>query len=257
MKKHQRKLRANNSGQLLIVAALAIAILISSTTIYVYELSKEVNSEDYSSISNFILALKQSTRNAMISSLANVSNGGEKNVLATNLNGLSQVFRSINNLGICQLAYTPLSNSNYDSGTWLSWNKSDVGVSSAYANFTLEVYGMTMNMTLNYAINVTSAITVNGYYTNLVGNEKLVNLTCNVYNEGKPALAKNMAFFYEELGSWLPVDSSDNLYIMDYGNGTYRASFTVETPLNAVQVSAHFYDLRDIFVQANTTCYEA
>jgi hypothetical protein len=256
MKKHQ-KFRANSSGQLLIVAALAIAILISSTTIYVYELSKEVTSEDYSSISNFVLALKQTTRNAVISSLANVSNGGEKNVLTVNLNGLSQVFRSINNLGICQLTFTLLSDSNYDSGTWLSWNTSDVGVSSAYANFTLEVYGMATNMTLNYAVNVTSAITVSGYYTNLGGNEKLVNLTCNVYGEGKPALAKNMSFFYEELGTWLPVDSSDNLSITDYGNGTYLASFTVSTSSNAVQVSTHVYDLREVFVQANTTCYEA
>jgi hypothetical protein len=256
MKKRQRKFRANSSGQLLIVAALAIAILISSTTIYVYELSKETNSEDYSAISNFVLALKQSTRNAMISSLANVSNGGEKNVLAANLNRLSHVFRSINNLGICQLAFTPLSDSNYDSGTWLSWNISDMGVSSAYANFTLEVYGMAMNITLNYAVNVTTAITLNGYYTKLSGNEKLVNLTCNVYNEGKPALAKNMTFFYERLGSWLPVDPSSNLSIMDYGNGTYRVSFTISTPSNAVHVSAHIYDLRDIFVQANTTCYE-
>jgi len=256
MNKCQRRFRANNSGQLLIVAALAIAILISSTTMYVYELGKETNSQDYSSIDSFILALKQCTRNAMVSSLANVSNGGEKNVLAANLNGLSQVFRSINNLGLCQLSFTPLSDSNYDVGTWLSWNISDVGVSSACANFTLEVYGMAMNVTLNYAVNVTSTITINGYYTKLGGDEKLVYLTCNVYNEGKPALAKNMTFFYEKLGSWLPVNSSNDLSVADYGNGTYHISFIVSTPSNALQVSAHIYDVRDIFVQANTTCYE-
>jgi hypothetical protein len=257
MKKRQRKLRANSSGQLLVVAALAIAILISSTTIYVYELSKEVNSEDYSPISDFVLSLKQSTRNAMISSIANVSNGGEKNVLAVNLDRLSGVCRSINSLGICQLTFTPLNNSNYDSGTRLAWNTSDIGISSAYANFTLEVYGMSMNTTLDYAVNVTSTITINGYYTRLSGDEKLVNLTCNLYNEGKHALAKNMTFFYEELASWLPVDSSHNLSITDYGNGTYCISFTVITPSDTVQVSAHIYDLRDIFVQANTTCHEA
>jgi hypothetical protein len=256
MKKRQRKRRANSSGQLLIVAALAIAILISSTTIYVYELSKETNNSDASSIGSFVLALKQSTRNAMASSLANVSNGGEKSVLVTNLNRLSQVFRNINNLGICRLDFTPLSDSNYDSGTWLSWNTSDMGVSSAYANFTLEYYDSAMNVTLDYAVNVTTAVTISGYYTKLGGDEKLVNLTCNVYNEGKSSLAKNMTLFYERLGSWLPVDSSNSLFIMDYGNGTYHISFTVATPSNAVQVSVHIYDLRDIFVQANTACYE-
>jgi hypothetical protein len=256
MKKRQRKFRANGSGQLLLVAALAIAILISSTTIYVYELSKETNNSDTPSIGSFVLALKQSTRNAMISSLVNVSNGGEKSVLVANLNRLSQVFRNIDNLGICQLGSTPLSNSNYDSGTWLSWNISDMGVSSAYANFTFEYYDSAMNVTLDYAVNVTTAVTISGYYTKLSGNEKLVNLTCNVYNEGKSALAKNMTFLYERLGSWLPVDPLNSLSIMDYGNGTYHISFTVATPSNDVQVSVHIYDLRDILVQANTTCYE-
>jgi hypothetical protein len=257
MKKGQRKLRANSSGQLLIVAALAIAILISSTTIYVYELNVETNYADYSPISNFVFALKQSTKNAVISSLANVSNGGEKNIFVANLNRLSQVFRSLNNLGICQLTFSALNDSNYDSGIWLSWDISNMGVSSAYADFTLEAYGMAMNTTLNYAVNVTSAITVNGYYTDLGLNEKLVNLTCNIYNEGKPALAKNMTFFYEELGSWMPVGSSNNCSITDYGNGTYNISFIVETASSDVQVSTHLYDSRHIFVQANTTCYES
>lgn len=257
MKKHMKNLRANSSGQLLLVAALAIAILISSTTIYVYELSKETNSTYTSPISNSILALKQSTRNTMISSLANASNGGEKTVLAANLNRLSQVFRSLNHFGICDLASTSLNDSNYDSGIWLSWDTSDVGVSSAYADFTLKVYDIAANVTLNYAVNITTAVTIDGYSTRIGGNEKMVNLTCNIYNEGEPALTKNMTLFYERLGSWVSVDSSNNLSIMDYGNGTYRIVFTVNTSLNAVQVSAHIRDLRDIFVQANTTCYES
>jgi hypothetical protein len=256
MKKRQQTFRANNSGQLLIVAALAIAILISSTTIYIYELGNETNNEDHSSISDFVLALKQGTRNAMISSLANVSNGGEKTVLTANLNRLSQVFGSINSLGICQLTFTPLNDSGYDSGTWLSWNISDMGVSSVYADFTLGVFGMAMNATLSYAVNVTSTIAINGYYTRLSGDEKLVNLTYNVYNEGTPALAKSVTFFYEAFGSWLPVAPLDYLSTVDYGNGTYRISFTVATPSSAVQVSAHVHDSRDILVQANTTCYE-
>jgi hypothetical protein len=256
MKKRQKSFRGNNSGQLLIVAALAIAILISSTTIYVYELSKETDTEDYSSMTDFVLALKQTTRNAMISSLANVSNGGEKTVLVANLNRLSEAFRSMNNLGICQLTFSPINDSDYDSGTWLSWNTSDVGVSSAYTSFTFEVFGMTMNATLNYDVNVTSAVTISGYYIGLNGTEKLVNLVYNVYNEGKPALAQNVTFFYEVLGSWLSVDPSDYASTLDCGNGTYRISFTVSTPSTTVQVSAHVYDLRDIFVQANTTCYE-
>ncbi len=254
MREGRRKFRKNSSGQLLIVAALAIAIIISSTTIYVYELSKETNSTYASSISNFILALKQNTRNTVIGSLANISNGGEKTVLTANLNELSQVFRSLNHFEICQLDFTVFNGSNYDSGIWLSWNTSDLGVSSAYANFTLKVYSTTANVTTSYAVNITTTVTINGNYTELVGDEKLVNLTCKMYNEGEPALAKNISLFYEKLGSWIPVDSSNNLSIKDYGNGTYAISFTVDVPSEQVLVSAHVYDLRDIFVRANTTC---
>jgi hypothetical protein len=257
MKKWGKKSKANSSGQLLIVAALAIALLISSTTIYVYEISEETNSPDTPSISDFTLASKQSTRNAVISSLANVSNGGEKTVLTTNLNSLSQALRNTNQFGICQLAFTPQNDSSYDEGVWLSWNTSDVGVSSAYVNFTLNVYGVTAKVTANYPINITTAIAVNGSYTTLEDGEKLVNLTCKMYNEGEPALAKNMTLFYENLGNWTIVDASNNLSIVEYGNGTYSIAFTVETSSDSVSVSVRVHDLRDIFVQANTTCYTA
>ncbi len=255
MRRCERRFRENCSGQLLVVAALAIALLISSTTIYVYELSREITSPDAPSISNFILALKQSTRNTMLSSLANVSNGGEKTVLTANLNELSQVFRSLNNFGIVHLDFTALNDSTYDSGTWLSWDTSDLGVSSAYANFTLSVYGVTETIAIDYAINITTTLIVNGSYVLLEGETKLVNLTCKIYNEDEPTLAKNITLFYENLGNWTQVDASNNITISDYGDGTYLISFTVTTSSDPVQVSVHTHDLRDIFVKANTTCY--
>ena len=256
MKKCNRKFRANSSGQLLIVAALMIAIIISSTTIYVYEISKETNSRDNCSISDVALALKQATKNAMMSSLVNVSKGGDKAVLEGNLNDLSQAFRNLHQPGMCHLSFTVFNDSRYDSGVYLSWGTNGSGVSSAYANLTLKLNGMTANIVVDYALNITTTIAINGSYTKLDGEEKLVNLTCRVFNEEEPTLAKNITLFYENLGSWIPVNSSNNLSMIDYGNGTYLLSFTVSTSSD-VQVSAHVYDLRDIFVQANATCTEA
>lgn len=256
MKAHQKRFTANRSGQLLIIAALAIAILISSTTIYVYEVSKGTSSEDYSRISNFVLATKQGTRNTVTSSLVSVSEGGESTVLAANLNKFSQALQSLSYFGTCHLAFTPSTNSSYDKGIKLSWNTSDVGISSAYANFTLNIHSIAENLTLDYDVNITTAITINGYYTRLAGDEKQVNLTCSVYNEGELALAKNFTFLYENLGSWILIDSSSSLSITDYGNGTYSIAFTVSVPSNSVQVSAYVHDLRNIFVRANTTCNE-
>jgi hypothetical protein len=163
----------------------------------------------------------------------------------------------LHQFGVCQLDYTVLNDSTYDSGVWLSWNASGLGVSSAYANFTLKVNGMGTNLTEGYTLNITTSVTISGYYTELVGSEKMVNLTCRVYNGGENALARNMSLSYENLGSWIPIDSSNNLSILDYGNGTYAISFTVRTSSDRVQVSVGVYDARGIFVRANTTCYNS
>jgi hypothetical protein len=257
MRKFRKKSEANSSGQLLIIAALAIAILISATTVYVYELGNETDGIDTESLSDFILALKQSARNTMIGSLANISRGGEKAVLAANLDKLSRVIRSLHQFGICQLDYAVLNDSKYDSGVWLSWNASGFGVSGAYANFTLKVNGMGTNLTLVYSLNMTTSVVISGYCIQLAGNEVMVNLTCRVYGDGDNALAKNISLSYENLGSWIPINSSNNLAMIDYGNGTYAISFTVDASVDRVQVSADIYDARHIFVRANTTCYNS
>ena len=256
MKRCKRKLGANSSGQLLVVAALAIAIIISSTTIYVYELSKETNSRDSRSITDFIFALKQATRNAMISSLANVSKGGERAILEDNLNNLSQVFMNLHQFGMCYLSFMVFNDSRYDSGICLSWNTNNSGASSAYTNFTLKLDHMMTDIVVDYAVNVTTTVVISGSYTKLEGEEKLVNLTCQVSDKEEPTLAKKITLFYEDLGSWIPINSSNNLSVADYGNGTYLLSFTIST-LSDVQVSAHVHDVREIFVQANATCTEA
>jgi hypothetical protein len=256
MKSNREKSKANTSGQLLIIAALTMAILISGTTVYVYELDSQTSVVENESLGNFVLALKQASRNTMISSLANASNSGEKTVLTTNLKKLSEVVRSLNNFGLTQLNFSALNNSLYDSGLWLSWNTSDFGVSSAYANFTLSIDGMGTNMTAGYAFNITTMVALDGYFTRLAGDDKQVNLTCRIYNEGKGALAKELNISYERLGSWIAANLSNNLSIMDYGNGTYTISFTANIPSSNVQVSIHAQDLRSIFVQANTTCHE-
>jgi hypothetical protein len=255
MKGLKKLVGAKSSGQLLIVAALAIATLIATTTAYVYEVSREKPSAAQVNLTaDFILAIKQGSRNAIISALANASTGGEKGVLTLNLDRLVQAYKSINAYGLYHLSYTVLNDSRYFEGLWLSWENTDgLGISSAYANFTLTFYGLTEKATLNYAINITTTVALEGYYA-LNGSEKIVTLTCHVFNEYKPAKAKNITVYYEKDGNWVPANSSNNLSILDYDNGTYTISFTIITDSDVVQVSAHVYDSRGIFVKANVTC---
>lgn len=88
---------------------------------------------------------------------------------------------------MCYLSFTLINDSRHDSGVYLSWNTNGSGVSTAYANFTLKVQSMAANLAIDYAVNITTTIAINGSYTTLEGEEKLVNLTCRVFNEEKPA----------------------------------------------------------------------
>lgn len=236
-------LRANRSGQLLIVAALAIALLISSTTIYVYELSKETSDTESSTLNDFILSITQSTRNTMVSSLANASNGGDKAVLPQNLNRFSSAIRSLNQFGVCNLTFSLFDDSVYDSGIWLSWNASSVAVSSVYADFSLDVASFASEATAQYSVNVTTSLIGNCSYA-LEGVNKHVSLIFTLYNDGEPALAKNVALFYGSSGNWTQISGST----VNYGNGTYFISLDV--PSGAIQIFASVCDLREVFVQA-------
>ncbi len=249
-----KELRTSSSGQLFLVAALAVAILISSTTIYVYRLSSVVSSSTSQSMTDLLFALKGSTLNTIIGSLANASGGGEVTVLTQNLQSLSLLLRNYSQPEVCHLSFSVSNESQYDSGVLLSWEANGRGVSSAYADFTLQISGA-VDINDEYSLNITTQTVVEGSYARLDDEKQLVFVTCNLSNEGRPALAQNMSLYYLSSGGWLPVNASHNLSMVDRGIGTYVFSFVVDA-LPRIQVSVHSYDMRAIFVEANATCRE-
>ena len=77
---------------------------------------------------------------------------------------------------------------------------------------------------MEYNVNVTTEANLSGNYFQLNSSFTQVNLTVNVLNEGKPALAQNFTFYFENAtDGWVQVDSPS---ITDFGNGTYSVSFT-------------------------------
>jgi hypothetical protein len=246
-----------NSGQGLIIASLVVTLLLLSTAVYVSEIEKNVALYD-SRVDPAFSAYKLGARNTLISALANISNGGSTDVLVADLNQFKSVVGSHSFDAIVNMDFTPLNMTPYQEGIWISWDSSGRGISSAYVNLALNSSGTSASCYSEYAINVTSEIDVNGYYTLLTGSLKQVNLTCNILNEGKPALAQNFTVYYEQDGSlspeeWIQVASPS---IADYGNGTYSISFTANTtnPDDPMLVSVHSHDLRHIFIKANVTC---
>jgi hypothetical protein len=250
-----------NSGQTLIITALVIALLILSIVYGVFEAGRRSETLSANTLNMPILAAKLGLRNTVTGSLVNVSNGGEDEILSTNLSEYASIVGNQSFFGKCTVLFTVYDASPYQSGMWISWGSDGTGVSSAYANFTLVFTRTESELQVEHVINITTALNVEGTYTNLEGTLKQVNVTCRIFNEGEPALANNIILYYDHDGDlethdWIAADSPS---ITDYGNGTYTASFTAETQTSddPMLVSAQVHDLRENFVLANATCTEA
>ena len=243
--------RRNCSGQVLIVSALLVAILLLSTALYVIEVGKQVPIA--STETDVFFDYQQTVRNTLISALANVTDNGSSSILGTDLAELNTAILSSSYQALLTMEYTLLNSSNYQNGLWVSWGTHGLGVSSAYASFRFESSIPSASSNIEYAVNVTSTVKINGDYHQIDYTTKQVNLTVNMLNEGKAALAHNFIFSYQNIADWVPADSPS---IASFGNGTYTASFNAKTTTlnDPLVVSLRCQDARGIFVGANLTC---
>ncbi|MCJ7721562.1 hypothetical protein MUO98_04060 [Candidatus Bathyarchaeota archaeon] len=211
-------------------------------------------------LNSHVFATKLGLKNTVTNSLVNVSVGGTNETLTANLNTYVNFVGAQSYFGKCVTLFTVLDASPYQSGIWLSWGSDGTGVSSAYANYTLIFTKTESDVQLEHTTNITTRLNIQGTYSKLEGTLKQVNITCRIFNENEPALAQNITLFYEHDGDpsaqeWIAAPSPS---ITDYGNGTYKISFTAETQTITAPllVSAQVYDLRGVFVLANFTCTE-
>jgi len=238
------------------VGVLVIALLLLSTVIYVYDLGKAIEEEKQNSFSDFILAVKLGSKHVIVGSLTNVSQGGPNQTLEINLKRWSSFVGGLYQSGKCILNFTLRETAPYSSGIWIFWGTNGLGVSGAYVNFSLQLLDRGTDVNLKYAINITTTLLIQGTYKEMQGNSKQVNVTCNLLNEGSPALAENLTPYYKNLDDWLTPGPQNNYTITDYGNGTYFMSFVADISSTTVEVSVHASDQREISVQANATCTE-
>lgn len=230
-----------------------IATLLLSTAIYVIETEKEVPTASTGE-ENVFTAYQQSAKNTMISALSNVTNGGDTSVLTSDLNELNTAITSHSYQAMVQMDFTLLDTLPYQNGIWISWGTDGQGISSAYADCTFNSSAPSTTSNLEYAVNVTSEVDLSGSYQQLNNTTKQANLTVYLLNEGKPALAQNFTFCYQnDTAGWVTVESPN---INDLGTGTYAVSFIAETdqPTGPLSVSVLSQDQRGIFVGANLTC---
>jgi len=253
----RRSLKHNKSGQVIIITALLVALLLLSTSIYVIETEKEVPQAGTNE-NTVLSAYKQSTINTVISALANATNGGGSIVLTNDLNELKSTISSSSYQAIVQMDYNTLDEAPYQNGIWISWGTAGQGISSACVNLAFKSLGFSTTSNVEYNVNITTAAHLSGKCFQPKSNLTQVTLTVNVFNEGTPALAQNLTFYFECNPSWITPNwvKVNAPSITDFGNGTYLVSFTTEpNPLNdPVLVSMLCQDQRGIFVETNVTC---
>jgi len=244
-----RSLRSNRSGQVLIIAALAVALLISSTIVYTYQTSRVTSISQPFAVQDFVRNIKLSARNLMIGCLVNLTGGGDTETLETNLNRWSSFVKSHYYLGKCVLNFELCNNEPYSNGLWQSWNEDGFGVSSIKADFTLNLTDSQSEVIVAFPVNITSSVVSSGIYYSNPAFWQDVNMTINLYNEGESALAEDLAVYYQHTSGWRNAEQLSGYSLIDYGNGTYRVFFTVSR-FWTHQLSIRIFDQRNIYVQS-------
>jgi hypothetical protein len=247
----RRNFRQNRSGQVIVVTALLVAIVLLSTAVYVVKTEKSVPSA--ATQTDVYPAYEESLRNTLISVLANITGGGNPAVLSTDLSKLQSAFSAHSYQAILQMDYSPLEVNPYLGGFWISSGTNGQGVSSVCVDFAFSSAGLSQTSSMAYNANITSQIAVAGSYQQVNDSQKEITLTISVLNEGSPALAQNFLLQYQVGTDWVAVGST---IINDHGDGTYSISFNAETGQigDPVVVSVLCEDQRGIFVGASLTC---
>ncbi len=249
-----RSFRRNCRGQVLILAALAIALIISSTMVYVFQLAQATGSSRTFSSEDYFRIVQLGSRNLVIGSLAEISHGGSTEALETNLERWRSFVEDQYYLGECHLSFALYETPPYASGVRIFWGADGFGVTSAKVDFSMNLTDESAEVSLSYSVNVTTSLSISGMIIDpyLPGLQK-VQMTIYVYNEGEYALANNFTVYYYSGGIWNDAGLLPSYILEDYGDGKYVASFDMGLQ-SQVDISVQCYDLRDIFVSANATC---
>jgi len=243
-------------GQVLIVAAFAISILLLSANVYIYRNSRIDASPAYGTLIDYAQHIRLGSIHAVTASLVNVSNGGASSNLGDNLDRWEAFTRGDYRFGICDLNATLGSQVPYSDGIWLDWGVSGVGVSSAYIDSTLNISGRGAEVDWAFPVNRTTEMRVSGSYAVIIGDQKDVAVTMSMLNEGSPALAQSYILEYVDAGLWNDASLEGDYTAMDYGNGTYRFTFSANIPGAQVDIRMQVIDVRGVFVQAQEALSE-
>jgi hypothetical protein len=247
-----RSFRSNCRGQVIVVTALLVAVILLTTAMYVIETQKNtptVQSDDGVLIDSY----QSSVRSTAVSALVNFSSGGDRGVLDYDLAQLRSIILAHSYGAQLSMTYGLLGSGGYIDGMRVWWGAQGEGVSSAYVTVTCESSSSRGSSQATYVVNVTDSIHIAGSYLQSNDTQKTVNLTVHLYNEAGGALADSFKITYLNASSPVTPQSPS---IISNGDGTYTITFNADTGLTGelLDVSVVCLDTRGISVGASVTC---
>jgi hypothetical protein len=244
--------RRDNKGQVIVITALLIALIILSTVVYVTAILKQaptVEANQYDVYPQYY----QSLRNTIISALANITKNGNTQVLNVDISKLNQVFSSHYYGSMLHINCTLGNDSLYQNGLWISNQQKNHAVIGAQVIYQLNSIGNAKISNAQGTVNVISEAYLSGNCIQINETTKLATLTTQVLNEGKPALAAGFTCYYQNGTDWTKAENFD---ITDFGNGTYTIVLLAQLsqPSNQIVASLNVLDQRGINMSVNATC---
>jgi hypothetical protein len=247
-----RNFRRDNRGQVIVITALLIALIILSTVVYVTAIVKQapaVESNQYAVYPQY----QQNLRNTLISALANITHNGNVQVLDADISKLNQVFSSHDYGSMLQINYTLPNDSSYQNGLCISNQQENHAVIGAQVSYQLNSIGNAKISNAEGNVNITSEAYLSGNCVQNNETTKQLSLTTKVLNDGRPALAAKFTCYYQNGTAWI---QPENFVVTDFGNGTYSIVFLAQVGQSSDHVFAalNVLDKRGINVSVNTTC---
>jgi hypothetical protein len=244
--------RRENKGQVIVITALLIALIMLSTVVYVTAIVKQAPAVEVNQY-DLYPQYHQSLRNTLISALANITKNGDTQVLDVDISKLNQLFSSHYFGSMLQINYTLPNDSQYQNGLCISNQQKNHAVIGAQVIYQLSSIGNAKISNAQGMVNVTSEAYLSGNCVQINETTKQATLTVQVLNEGKPVLAAGFTCYYQNGTDWI---KAENFAVRDFGNGTYTIVFLAQLsqPGDQIVASLNVLDQRGINVSVNSIC---
>jgi hypothetical protein len=245
----KRSIRNDNKGQVIVITALLIGLLMFSTFVYVTEVIKQAPTKTNQNA--LFPQYQQNLKNTLISALANMTSDNNTQVLNQDIEKLNQIFSSHFYGSLLQINYTFANTAPYQNGLWISSGQENYTVVGAQVSYQLFSVGRSETSSVVGNVTVGSEVYLSGISSQIDQATKQGNLTLEVFNEESSSHQPLLL-----LSRRCSMVRIENLSSTDFGTGTYKIVFSAQLsqPSDPLTLAIYVLDQRGINMRVQATC---